>query len=277
MDDPNRTHLTVGGDKVNFPGDCSTPTVDLVMVKLHLNSVISTKGARYCTIDLKDFYLMTPMTRPEYMCMKIKDLPEEFVTMYKLDNKTTSNGYVYIKIQKGIYGLPQVGILAQEFLEENLNKHGYHQSPITPGLWQHDYWPILFTLCVDNFGIKYVGREHAKHLASIRSKHYKCLHNWDGQRYLSMNINWDYMGQAVHVSMLDYVPKALTLFQHNLHASLNTNHTPMSIQPMAHKLSTQKTSTHPRHSTKRANNTSKRSSALFSTTHAVSTVSCYRH
>ena len=65
--DPNCSRLTVGGDRLNVPGDCGTPTIDMVTVKLHLNSVISTKGARYCTIDLKDFYLMTPMTRPEYM------------------------------------------------------------------------------------------------------------------------------------------------------------------------------------------------------------------
>jgi hypothetical protein len=176
-DDANRTRLTIGGNKVNFPGDCGMPTVDMVTVELHLNSVISTKGARYCTIDLKDFYLMTPMTRPEYMRMKIMDLPEEFVTMYNLANKATSDGYVYIKIQKGMYSLPQAGILAQELLEQRLNKHGYRQSPITPGLWQHDYRPILFTLCVNNFGIKYVSRKHAEHLASILSEHYKCLHN----------------------------------------------------------------------------------------------------
>ncbi len=176
-DDPNRTSLTVGCDRVNFPGDCGTPTVDMVMVKLHLNSVISTKGACYCTIDHKDFYLMTLMTRSEYMRMKIKDLPKEFVTMYNHANKATSDGYVYIKIQKGMYGLTQVAILAQELLEQRLNKRGYHQSPNTPGLWRHDYRLISFTLCVDNFGIKYVGRKHAKRLASILSKHYKCLHD----------------------------------------------------------------------------------------------------
>jgi hypothetical protein len=93
-DDPNRTRLTVSGNKVNFPRDCGTPTVDMVTVKLHHNSVVSTKGACYCTIDLKDFYLMTPMTCPEYMRMKIKDLLEEFVTMYNLADKATSNGYV---------------------------------------------------------------------------------------------------------------------------------------------------------------------------------------
>ncbi len=89
------------------------PTVDMVTVKLHLNSVISTKGAHYCTIDLKDFYLMTPMTCPEYMRKKIKDLPEEFVTMYNLTDKATSDDFVYIKIQKGMYGLPQAGILVK--------------------------------------------------------------------------------------------------------------------------------------------------------------------
>jgi hypothetical protein len=101
-DDPNCTHLTASGDRVNFPGDWGMPTVDMVTVKLHLNSVILTKGARYCTIDLKDFYLMTPMTHLEYMHIKIKDLPEEFVTMYNLADKATSDGYVCIKIQKGM-------------------------------------------------------------------------------------------------------------------------------------------------------------------------------
>ena len=40
-----RTRFTVGGDKINYPGDCGTPTGDLTLVKIHLNSVISTKNA----------------------------------------------------------------------------------------------------------------------------------------------------------------------------------------------------------------------------------------
>jgi hypothetical protein len=55
-DDPNRTRLTVGGNNlINVLGNVSMPTIDMVTVKLHLNSVISTKGAHYCTINLKDF------------------------------------------------------------------------------------------------------------------------------------------------------------------------------------------------------------------------------
>jgi hypothetical protein len=202
--------LTVGGNHINYPGNCGTPTVDMVTVKLHLNSVISTKGACYCTIDLKDFYLMTPMAHPQYMRMKLKDLPAEFVELYNLINKVNSNGYIHIKIQKGMYGLLQAGILAQELLKKCLNKHGYQQSPITPGLWCHDFRPISFTLCVDNFGIKYVGRKHAEHLATILNEHYKCSQDWGRQRYLGMNINWVYNDKKVHVSMLEYVPEALT-------------------------------------------------------------------
>ncbi len=197
--------------------------------------------------------------------------------MYNLTNKATSDDFVYIKIQKGMYGLPQAGILVQELLEKRLNKHGYHQNPITPGLWRHYYQPISFTLCVDNFGIKYVGRKHAEHLASILSEHYKCSHNLEGQRYLGMTINWDYIGRAVHASMLDYIPKALTCFQHPTPCIPQHQPYPHVKPTYSTKPSTRKMWTHTRHSTNRAKNTTKRSLACCSTTHTASTTPCCRH
>jgi hypothetical protein len=94
------------------------------------------------------------MVRPEYMHMKLKDIPPEFVKIYDLEKIMAPNGTIYIKIQKGMYGLPQAGILSQNLLEEQLNKYDYHQSPTTPGLWQHDWRPISFTLYVDNISAK---------------------------------------------------------------------------------------------------------------------------
>jgi hypothetical protein len=78
-EDPNRTQVTVGSNLLHYLGNCGTPTVDMITVKLHLNSVISTKNACYCTIDLKDFYLNTPINRPEYMRMKVSNLPPNFI------------------------------------------------------------------------------------------------------------------------------------------------------------------------------------------------------
>ena len=89
----------------------------MLTVKLLLNSVISTKGARFMTIDIKDFYLNTPMKRFEYMRLKMKELPQDFIDEYNLQDKATPDGYVHLEIRKGMYGLPHAGIIAQELLE----------------------------------------------------------------------------------------------------------------------------------------------------------------
>ena len=57
----NRTRLTVDGSRININMDCGTPTASLMAVKLLLNSVISTPGAKFLSLDLKDFYLNTPL------------------------------------------------------------------------------------------------------------------------------------------------------------------------------------------------------------------------
>ncbi len=61
--DPYRTRITMEGNLINYPGDCRTPTADLLTVKTLFNSIVSTPYAKFMTIDIKDFYLMTPMSR----------------------------------------------------------------------------------------------------------------------------------------------------------------------------------------------------------------------
>jgi hypothetical protein len=91
------------------------------------------------------------------MQMKLSNLPQEFVDLYDLTKIAEDNGNVYIKVQKGMYSLPQEGILAHRLLEQRLNELRYQQSQVTPGLWKHALRPISFTLCVNNFGMKYIG------------------------------------------------------------------------------------------------------------------------
>ena len=67
------------------------------------------------TIDIKDFYL--PMARPEYMRLKIDDMPDNVIKQYQLREKATKDGYLYVEINKGMYGLPQAGIIAQQLLD----------------------------------------------------------------------------------------------------------------------------------------------------------------
>ncbi len=66
----------------------------------------------------------------EYMQLKMADIPDEIIKEYKLDQKVTTDGFIYTEIRKGMYGLPQAGIIAQELLAKRLGKHGYSQSEI---------------------------------------------------------------------------------------------------------------------------------------------------
>ena len=167
----NHTRLTVGGSRIDAEMDCRTPTASLFTVKMLLNSVISTKGAKFMTLDIKDFYLNTPLAKPEYLRLKMSNFPQDVIDHYKLKDKVDQKGNLYAKAAKGMYGLPHAGIIAQKLLEERLNKVGYHQSDKTPGFWKHEWRPISFSLNVDDFGAKYKGDEHAKHLIVTLKEH----------------------------------------------------------------------------------------------------------
>ena len=121
---------------------------------------------------------------------------------------------VYIQANRGMYGLPQSGLLANELLEKRLNKRGYHQSRLVPGLWRHKWRPVQFTLVVDDFGVKYVGEEHALHLKQTLEENYKVTLEWDGRRYIGITLDWDYKRRQVHLSMPGYIKKALKQFKH---------------------------------------------------------------
>jgi hypothetical protein len=131
--DPYRTHITMGGNLINYLDDCGTPTADLLTVKLMFNSVISTPNTKFMTINIKDFYLMTPMEQYEYFHIKIELFPPDIIEEYGLRNKVDADGNVFCEVRQGMYGLLQAGIIAQDLLTKQLNKAGYRQSKITPG------------------------------------------------------------------------------------------------------------------------------------------------
>ena len=77
------------------------------------------------------------------------------------------NGWVYFEIRRGCYGLPQSGILANKQLRLRLEKEGYYEARTTSGLWRQKWRPIQLFLVVDDFGVEYVGKKNAEHLATI--------------------------------------------------------------------------------------------------------------
>jgi hypothetical protein len=162
---PRHVHFTIGGDHIDYPSEVSTKTASLATVKLLFNSVSSTPGAKFLMMDIKDFYLCTRMDHIKYMRIKVADIPKDIFKHYNL-GLLVHNGYVYTKIRRGMYGLPQAGRLAKDTLLPHLAAHGYIPAAHTPGLFTHVSRSVSFSLVVDDLGVKYVGREHAEHLCS---------------------------------------------------------------------------------------------------------------
>jgi hypothetical protein len=147
------TRLTVGGDRLEYPGNVSTPTAKLTTAKCILNSTISTPNARFAVFDISNFYLGTPMARYEYMRLPLNIIPDEIIVQYKLRGVATADGWVYMEIRQGMYGLKQAGLIANQQLRKHLTKYGYAPTPRTPGLWTHSTRNIAFSLVVDDFGV----------------------------------------------------------------------------------------------------------------------------
>ena len=76
-------------------------------------------------------------------------------------------------IRRGMYGLPQAGRRANDQLIAFLAPHGYRPVSLTPGLWHHDTKDIVFSLVVDDFGVRYMSRSDAEHLFSTLETAYQ--------------------------------------------------------------------------------------------------------
>jgi hypothetical protein len=96
------------------------------MVKLLLNSIISTTNPKFMTLDIKDFYLMTPMKRYKYFCMKLDFFPQDIIDKYNLTSKVDQNGNLHCEVRRGMYGLPQAGIITQQLLEKTTPESRLH-------------------------------------------------------------------------------------------------------------------------------------------------------
>ena len=201
----HRTRFVVVANKINYPGEVATPTAKMLVAKLLLNSVISTPGAQFMTMDISNFYLMSPLKRPEYVKRKVSDIPEEIIVEYKLRELATPDGSVYIKITKGMYGLPQAGLLANEQLEVQLNKHGYKQSKLVPGLWRHSTCKIQFTLYISSrqFWSKVHTSRGAEHLKAVLEQDYTVTVDWSGRQYIGITLDWDYNQRRAHLSIVN--------------------------------------------------------------------------
>jgi hypothetical protein len=90
--------------------------------------------------------------------------------------------------------------------------------------------PSNFPLVVDDFGVMYVGREHAENLKASLEENYEISTDWEGALYCGIKLTWDYTARTVDLSMPGYIAAVLHRFQHP--HSTHPQHAPYKVQPI---------------------------------------------
>ena len=164
-------------------------------------------------MDLKDHFLQTVMKDAEYMRINQKYITKEIEDEYNTKDLVAPDGYIYCKINRGMYGLKQAARLAYELIKKRLAPHGYHPDPICPNFWKHETKKTIFCLCVDDFGVKCFSKSDADHLINAL-KDYKITIDWTGKKYCGLHIDWNYNEGLLDISMPNYVEKTLHKLKH---------------------------------------------------------------
>ena len=112
--------------------------------------------------------------------------------------------------------------MANDLLQKRLNKEGYFEAATTPGLWRHNWRPIQFCLLVDDFGIEYVGEEHALYLKSALLQHYEISEDWEGKKFGGIDLEWNYAAthkdHTCRLSIKNYIRDLLLRVGHQMPA-----------------------------------------------------------
>ena len=211
-----RVQLTVGGDRLQYPDDTASSAATLLETKLLLNSTISqsAKGARFMTIDIKDFFLQTVMNQPEYMKIHSKYFLLEIKEKNNIKEKIHTDKYVYCKIKRGMYGLKQAARLAYDSLKQHLSTYGYHPDKYAQNIWSHENRRTKFCLCVDDFRVQYFSQQDAEHLIQALQSKYIITMDYSGKKFCGLDITWDYTNGWVDIAMTNYVKKTLKKLRH---------------------------------------------------------------
>jgi hypothetical protein len=121
----------------------------------------------------------------KYMTIPLALFPQWIIEQYNLKQHAL-NGKVHLELRYAVRGLPQAGVLANKRLQWKLAPFRYHECLSMPGLWYHDTHPVLFTLVVDNVGVKYINDNDVKHLIASLKTRYKLMEAWTGDLYCGL-------------------------------------------------------------------------------------------
>ena len=208
---------------MKFTGETSTETASIETAKLLFNSTLSTKRARFMAIDILNFYTHNNLIDYQYMQFAMSEIPQEIIDEYNLKTVVNEDIYCYAGIRKPLYGLLEAGYITNVKLKRILGLEGYIPSKFTPGLFTRKIREIVFSLVVDDFGVRYKKREDAENLLKTIQGRYPVKAEWDPIFYLGVTLEFDYKERTCKMSMPGYVKQVLIKFHHEFSKTMHSS------------------------------------------------------
>jgi hypothetical protein len=230
-----RVRGTAGGNNSSYEGDTAAYVADMTTFKILCNKTISDEGKRMSTADISDMYLHSQLEEPEYMWIRLCDIPPATVQHFNIKNYITSDSTkVAVRIKGGMYGLPQAGLLAQKKLVKVLYDHGYYMCKNTTCLFKHKVLPTEFTLTVDDFAISHLPNDLQHLLDALKSVYPITFETGTSIiDYIGFKAEFNYHIpiRTCKLSMPGYMKAACDRF--NIHPTTNT-HNPEIYVPVVY-------------------------------------------
>jgi hypothetical protein len=209
-----RVRGAVGGDRVTYDGETAAQTAAMSTVKILFNAIASEKAKALC-LEIKDFYLGTPMAKPVYVNILLRQISITAQKKHGIYDPAADQDRdsVYARADKTIYGLPQAGLLSQQRLVGHLADHGYLPCEHTPCLFRHRTRDVTFALVVDDFAVKYQREEDAEHFLATLRILYQIKVDHAFKKFVGFAITYDPIASTCGISMPGYVEQALRRFK----------------------------------------------------------------
>ena len=177
---------------MDYTGPTSTETSLIETAKLLINSTLSTKRAQFAAIEIFNFYIHNDLDDYQYLRFEIKMIPQEIIDEYNLETIIHTDRCCYVEVRKVCYGLCEAGYITNVELKRILGFEGYVPSKYTPGLFTNKTRDIVFSLVVDDFGVRYIKREDTEHLLKTIQNRYPVKIDWEPAFYLGITLEFDY-------------------------------------------------------------------------------------
>ena len=205
--EPNQTRLTMGGDRIQYPGDCSTSTKDLFTVKIMLKCFISTTGAKFMRWTSK-FFISTHWWKGTNI-FGCKWVTFQKILLNNTDYKKKQQ-MMGTSMKRNVWspaswklGTSPIGKKTW-LLPKSHHTRTFATQTMKHTVLSHSWW--------------FWCQKHQKTKCGTPPNNFNTIlqgvHWLEREKYVGLTLEWDYKYKQVHLSMPRYIEASLTRFQH---------------------------------------------------------------